>query len=41
MLVQLSRRSDAATRGTGLAFFAVAYGLGTIVGASGGGLLYP
>ena len=41
MLAQLSRRSDDATRGTGLAYFSVAFAIGMIVGASGGGLLYP
>jgi MFS family permease len=41
MLAQLSRRSDEATRGTGLAYFSVAFAVGMIVGASGGGLLYP
>jgi MFS family permease len=41
MLAQLSRRSDDATRGTGLAYFSVAFAVGMIVGASGGGLLYP
>ncbi|MGI9149539.1 MAG: MFS transporter [Chloroflexota bacterium] len=41
MLAQLSRRSDEGTRGTGLAFFSVAFAIGIISGASGGGLLYP
>jgi MFS family permease len=41
MLAQLSRRSDEATRGTGLAYFSVAFAIGMILGASGGGLLYP
>jgi MFS family permease len=41
MLAQLSQRSDAETRGTGLAYFSVAFAIGIIVGASGGGLLYP
>jgi MFS family permease len=41
MLAQLSRRSDAATRGTALAYFSVAFAVGIICGASGGGLLYP
>ena len=41
MLAQLSRRSDDRTRGTGLAYFSVAFAVGMIVGASGGGLLYP
>jgi MFS family permease len=41
MLAQLSQRSDAETRGTGLAYFSVAFAVGMIVGASGGGLLYP
>lgn len=41
MLAQLSRRSDDATRGTGLAYFSVAFAIGMILGASGGGLLYP
>lgn len=40
MLAQLSRRSDDRTRGTGLAYFSVAFAVGMIVGASGGGLLY-
>ncbi|GAC1325658.1 MAG: hypothetical protein NVSMB2_24340 [Chloroflexota bacterium] len=40
MLAQLSRRSDEETRGTGLAYFSVAFALGMIIGASGGGLLY-
>jgi MFS family permease len=41
MLAELSRRSDEATRGTALAYFSVAFAVGMIVGASGGGLLYP
>jgi len=41
MLAQLSRRSDDRTRGTGLAYFSVAFAVGMIIGASGGGLLYP
>jgi MFS family permease len=41
MLAQLSQRSDEATRGTGLAYFSVAFAVGMILGASGGGLLYP
>ena len=41
MLAELSRRSDESTRGTALAYFSVAFALGMIVGASGGGLLYP
>ena len=41
MLAQLSRRSDDATRGTALAYFSVAFAVGIIFGASGGGLLYP
>ena len=41
MLAQLSRRSDDATRGTALAYFSVAFAVGIILGASGGGLLYP
>jgi len=41
MLAQISQRSDEATRGTGLAYFSVAFAVGMIVGASGGGLLYP
>lgn len=40
MLAQLSQRSDEETRGTGLAYFSVAFALGMIIGASGGGLLY-
>src|SRR5205823_6768707 len=35
------RRSDESTRGTGLAYFSVAFAVGMILGASGGGLLYP
>jgi len=41
MLAELSRRSDESTRGTALAYFSVAFAVGMIVGASGGGLLYP
>lgn len=41
MLAQISQRSDEATRGTGLAYFSVAFAVGIIVGASGGGLAYP
>jgi MFS family permease len=41
MLAQVSRRSDDATRGTGLAYFSVAFAVGIILGASGGGLLFP
>jgi predicted MFS family arabinose efflux permease len=41
MLSQLSQRSDEATRGTALAYFSVAFAIGMIVGASGGGLLFP
>jgi len=41
MLAELSRRSDEATRGTALAYFSVAFAVGMIVGASGGGLLFP
>jgi MFS family permease len=41
MLAQLSRRSDEASRGTGLAYFSVAFAIGMILGASGGGLLHP
>ena len=41
MLTQLSRRSSESTRGTALAYFSVAFGIGMVVGASGGGLLYP
>jgi len=41
MLAQISQRSDEATRGTGLAYFSVAFAVGMILGASGGGLLYP
>jgi MFS family permease len=41
MLAQLSHRSDDATRGTALAYFSVAFAVGIILGASGGGLLYP
>jgi predicted MFS family arabinose efflux permease len=41
MLAELSRRSDEATRGTALAYFSVAFALGMVLGASGGGLLYP
>jgi MFS family permease len=41
MLAQLSQRSDDTSRGTALAYFSVAFAVGMIVGASGGGLLYP
>jgi MFS family permease len=41
MLAQISQRSDEATRGSGLAYFSVAFAVGMIVGASGGGLLFP
>lgn len=41
MLAQISQRSEASTRGTGLAFFSVAFAIGMILGAAGGGLLYP
>jgi MFS family permease len=40
MLAELSRRSDESTRGTALGFFSVAFAVGMIIGASGGGLLY-
>jgi MFS family permease len=40
MLAYLSRRSDDATRGTALAYFAMAFAIGMIVGAAGGGLAY-
>jgi MFS family permease len=41
MLAQLSLRSDDSTRGSAIAYFSVAFAVGMIVGASGGGLLYP
>jgi MFS family permease len=41
MLAQLSQRSDDTTRGTALAYFSVAFAIGMVLGASGGGLLYP
>jgi MFS family permease len=41
MLAELSRRSDQGTRGTALAYFSVAFAVGMILGASGGGLLHP
>jgi MFS family permease len=41
MLAELSRRSDEGTRGTALAYFSVAFAVGMILGASGGGLLHP
>jgi MFS family permease len=41
MMAQLSLRSDQSTRGSALAYFSVGFAVGMIVGASGGGLLYP
>ncbi len=41
MLAQLSYRSDDSTRGTGLAYFNVAFAIAMVVGSSVGGLLYP
>ncbi|MBV9545770.1 MAG: MFS transporter [Chloroflexi bacterium] len=41
MLAQLSQRSDTQSRGTALAYFSVAFAIGVIGGASGGGLAYP
>lgn len=41
MLAQLSQRSDEQSRGTALSYFSVGFAVAVIVGASGGGLLYP
>jgi MFS family permease len=41
MMAQLSLRSDDGTRGSGLAYFSVGFAVGMIVGAGGGGLLFP
>ncbi len=41
MLAQLSQRSDAATRGTALSYFNVAFATAIVAGSSVGGFLYP
>jgi MFS family permease len=40
MMAQLSQRSDDSTRGSALSYFSVAFAIGMLLGASGGGVLF-